>query len=385
MALLDEGKTPEEAEKIGFHGKDLTGWYGLNPHSVVKLEGEKKEAALKKMREEFATFWKVENGELVNDGHGPYATTEEEFGDIEFRIEYKTVAGADSGIYLRGVPQVQIWDKNQVFDPAKPTRRPHLGSGGLFNNTPDTPGRDPLVVADKPFGEWNSFRIVMDWPCLRVWTNGEVVQDLDVETIPELAARLRKGYLGFESLSYPIRFRNLRVAELHSRVAWSSLYEGPADLAKWHVSDGKPQFAALGPVLYSDGVGHMATNENFRDFELQMYVRHALHHNGGVLFRTAGKGSSARHYEIQLHDVEGAHYPTGSLYSVKRGLYPRIQHDQWWLFQLRVKDATCRVRINGETVLEHDRLENLEDGPIELQAHDLGRYTEYKQIQVRRI
>jgi hypothetical protein len=63
--------------------------------------------------------------------HGPYATTDEEFGDIEFLIEYKTVPKADSGIYLRGVPQVQIWDKNQVFDPAKPTRRPHLGSGGL--------------------------------------------------------------------------------------------------------------------------------------------------------------------------------------------------------------------------------------------------------------
>ena len=129
----------------------------------------------------------------------------------------------------------------------------------------------------------------------------------------------------------------------------------------------------------------MATDEKFRDFELQMYVRHALHHNGGVLFRTSGQGSSGRHYEIQLHDVEGAHYPTGSLYSVKRGLYPRIEHDQWWLLRLRVKDATCRVRINGEMVLEHDRPENLDEGPIELQAHDTGRYTEYKQIQMRRI
>ena len=68
-------------------------------------------------------------------------------------------------------------------------------------------------------------------------------------------------------------------------------------------------------MLHSDGVGHMATQEKFRDFELQMYVRHAWHHNGGVLFRTSGQGSRGRHYEIQLHDVEGAHYPTGSLYS----------------------------------------------------------------------
>ena len=49
-------------------------------------------------------------------------------------LEYKTVPKADSGVYLRGTPQVQIWDWNQVYDPKKPTRRPHLGSGGLFNN-----------------------------------------------------------------------------------------------------------------------------------------------------------------------------------------------------------------------------------------------------------
>src|SRR5687768_12346427 len=74
-----------------FNGKDLTGWYGLNPHSVAKLEGEKREAMLKKMRDEFADHWRVESGELVNVGTGPYATTSEEFGDIELLIEYKTV------------------------------------------------------------------------------------------------------------------------------------------------------------------------------------------------------------------------------------------------------------------------------------------------------
>jgi hypothetical protein len=225
----------------------------------------------------------------------------------------------------------------------------------------------------------------MDWPRLRVWTNGEPIHDLDVETVPELRHRLRSGYLGLESLSYPIRFRNLRVRELTSKVAWTPLYDTAPDLAKWHVSDGKPVFEALDGVLHGDGVGHYATNEKFRDFELQMYVRHAWHHNGGVLFRTDGRGSNGRHYEIQLHDVEGAHYPTGSLYSYKRGLYPRIEPGQWWLLQLRVKDNTCLVRINGETVLEYDRLENLEEGPVELQAHDAGRWTEYKRILIRRI
>src|SRR4051812_9540410 len=134
-----------------FNGKDLTGWHGLNPHDGAKLEGEKREANLKKQRDDFPNHWRVEDGELVNAGTGPYATTDQEFGDIELFIDYKTVPHADSGVYLRGPPQVQIWDIPQPSLPEKPDRNPNRGSGGLFNNAPHTPGRDPLVVADKPF------------------------------------------------------------------------------------------------------------------------------------------------------------------------------------------------------------------------------------------
>ena len=44
---------------------------------------------------------------LINDGHGLYLTTKEDYRDFELLVEYKTVPKADSGIYLRGVPQVQ--------------------------------------------------------------------------------------------------------------------------------------------------------------------------------------------------------------------------------------------------------------------------------------
>lgn len=213
-----------------FNGKDLTGWYGLNPHSVVKLEGEKKAEALNKMRDEFAQHWKVENGELVNIGTGPYATTDEEFGDIEFLIEYKTVAGADSGIYMRGTPQIQIWDKNQVFDPAKATRRPHLGSGGLFNNTPDTPGRDPLVVADKAFGEWNSFRIRQIGARTWVWLNEQLVVDGNVmENFWDKTKPLpAKGPIMLQTHGGEIRWRNLQVREISAEEAQKILAEADA-------------------------------------------------------------------------------------------------------------------------------------------------------------
>jgi hypothetical protein len=326
----------------------------------------------------------VHDGDIVvheSAGYPTWLRSARQYENFEFRGEFFVKGWINSGIYLHAPEHGRnMWCgmKVNIFHQVDAKPAPE-SMGSIFPLVP------PLKVNVRNQGEWNTFRIVMDWPRLRVWTNGEPVQDLDVETVPELRHRLRSGYLGLESLSYPIRFRNLRVRELPSKVSWTPLYDAAPDLAKWHVSEGKPVFQALGGVLHSDGVGHFATNEKYRDFELQMYVRHAWHHNGGVLFRTAGEGSRGRHYEIQLHDVEGAHYPTGSLYTFKRASYPHIEPGQWWPLQLRVKDASCMVRINGQTVLEYDRLENLEEGPLELQAHDAGRWTEYKHILIRRI
>ena len=69
---------------------------------------------------------RCEDGELVNDGKGLFLTTDAYHGDFELLVDYKTVPLADSGIYLRGCPQVQIWDsteKAQVRTSAR-TRAP---------------------------------------------------------------------------------------------------------------------------------------------------------------------------------------------------------------------------------------------------------------------
>ena len=152
----------------------------------------------------------------MNDGNGPYATTDEEFGDIEFLIEYKTVPKADSGIYLRGTPQVQIWDSSQTYDEKNPARRPHRGSGGLFNNSPDAPGRDPLVLADKPFGEWNQFRIRQIGDRTWVWLNDKLVVDGAVmENYWDRSQPLpAKGPIMLQTHGGEIRWRNLFVREI---------------------------------------------------------------------------------------------------------------------------------------------------------------------------
>lgn len=220
---------PPKGFRAIFNGKDLSGWYGWDPHKTAKLEGEKLAESLKQQRADFANHWTVENGELVNSGTGPYATTEESFGDYELRLEYKTVVGADSGIYLRGMPQVQIWDSNQVFDPAKPDRRPHLGSGGLFNNTPKTLGRDPIMKVDKPFGQWNSFKIKQigdrTWVTLntRLVVDGAVFENYPDKTQPFPAS----GPLMLQTHGGEIRWRNIFVREIGEAEAKSFLASNP--------------------------------------------------------------------------------------------------------------------------------------------------------------
>jgi len=230
LSALAADPTPPAGFRAIFNGKDLSGWHGLNPHSVAKLEGEKKEANLKQQRAEFPNHWRIENGELVNVGTGPYATTDEEFGDMEFHIEYKTVAHADSGIYLRGIPQVQIWDINQPSLPEKPDRNPNKGSGGLFNNTPKTPGRDPLVVADKPFGEWNRFRIRQIGARTWVWLNDKLVVDgAPLENYPDKAQPLpAKGPIMLQTHGGEIRWRNIFVREIGADEAKRILSEADA-------------------------------------------------------------------------------------------------------------------------------------------------------------
>jgi acetyl esterase/lipase len=210
-----EPKPPQGFQAI-FNGKDLEGWYGLNPHDLAELKGEQKETAAAKMRAEFAKHWRVEKGDLVNDGTGPYATTETEFENYELRLLYKTVAGADSGIYLRGVPQVQIWDSSKPHDDRQPDWHPYFGSGGLFNNTPRTLGRDPLFRADKSFGQWNEF--VIRHVGNRVWVklnNREVVTGVVLENYWDRSQALpTKGPLMLQTHGGEIRWRDIFVREI---------------------------------------------------------------------------------------------------------------------------------------------------------------------------
>ena len=159
--------TPPEGFAALFNGKDLTGWKGLvgNPKSRAAMTPEQLAEAQKKADEQMRAHWKVVDGALEFDGKGQSLCTAKDYGDFEMFVDWKILPHGDSGIYLRGTPQVQIWDLGD---------RPE-GSGGLYNNK-NHPSK-PLKCADKPIGQWNTFRIKMVGDKVTVWLNGELVVD----------------------------------------------------------------------------------------------------------------------------------------------------------------------------------------------------------------
>jgi hypothetical protein len=221
-----------------FNGKDLTGWRGgmtFDHRKLLEMSEADRAAQIAKWTATMTELdaktkkpnWHVEGDELVNEGRGAYATTIKDYGNFELLLEYRTVAGADSGIYLRGVPQVQIWDTNQPDQAKRPDRRPRLGSGGLFNNSVGAPGRDPLVLADKPFGQWNQVRVVMVGSRVSVWLNQKLVVDhaiMENFYDAKLPAAERRpvpplGPIQLQTHGGEIRWRNIFLREIDSTEA----------------------------------------------------------------------------------------------------------------------------------------------------------------------
>jgi hypothetical protein len=203
-------KVPPEGFTALFNGKDLSGWKGLltgayeNPAKRAELAPEE----LKKLQDEADDLvrqtWKVEDGVLVYDGKGRSLCTEKEFGDFELYVDWKITSNGDSGIYLRGCPQVQIWDP--AFW--------KIGSGGLYNNEKNP--KEPAKIADKPIGEWNTFYIKMVGDKVTVKLNGELIVDnVTLENYWERDKPVYPtGQIELQHHNSPLWFKNIFIREL---------------------------------------------------------------------------------------------------------------------------------------------------------------------------
>jgi len=354
---------------------NLDGWYGNNPHQTVKAKDGDTKAAIAAQQEEFQAHWSVDNDELVNDGHGPYATTTKDFGDIEFLIDYKTVAKADSGIYLRGTPQVQIWDYTK--EGGKWGRGADKGSGGLFNNHAQSPAKNPSKLADKPFGEWNHFRIRQLGSRTSVWLNGELVVDNAImenywdRKLPLPAS----GPIHLQTHGGEIRWKNIAVKEFSADEAnallrgddkaagFAPLFNG-RDLNGWkgEVDNYEVRDGAIVCKPGQGGVIHSA--DEYGDFVARLEFKLPPGGNNGLAIRYPGSGNAAYAgmTELQILDNEAEKYAKldkrqyhGSAYGMAPAARGFVRPAGQWNYQeVTVKGSTIKVELNGTVILDTD-------------------------------
>jgi hypothetical protein len=363
-----------------FNGTDLAGWHGwdihekgMSPQALAALSAEERQKKIAAWTEDAKKHWRVENGELVNDGHGAFLTTDKDYGDIELLIEYRTVPKADSGIYLRAGPQVQIWD---FTEEAKFKHGADKGSGGLWNNSAGAAGKDPLVKADKPFGEWNRFRIIQVGERTTVYLNDQlVVEHARMENYWDRKSPLpRTGPILLQTHGGEIRWRNVYVREIppaeantilakHGNDGFTPLFNG-RDLDGWQGATESYEVADGAVVCKPGKGGNLFTKDEFADFVVRLEYKLPPGGNNGLLPRYRGEGDGAYDglCEIQVLDDTHPKYAkldprqfNGSAYGMaaaKRGYLRPV--GEWNFQEVTVKGSTVKVELNGTVILDAD-------------------------------
>ncbi len=368
-------QNPPNGFRALFNGTTLEGWYGNNPHQTVKVPEGEREEAIEAQQESFNEHWSVDKGELVNDGNGPYCTTKDDFGDIEFLVDYKTVPLADSGIYLRGTPQVQIWDTTEEGGKWKISA--DKGSGGLFNNSKGAPGQLPLALMDRPFGEWNRFRILQLGSRTTVHMNGELVVDNAImenywnRRIP-LPAR---GQIHLQTHGGEIRWRNIFVREVSADEAnarlrgddavagFTSIFNG-RDLSGWSGAVENYDVRDGAIVCKPKHGGTLFTDEEYADFVVRLEFKLPPGGNNGLAIRYPGTGNPAYNgmTELQVLDDTAEKYAKldtrqyhGSVYGVAAAHRGYLRPVGEWNYQeVTVQGSTIKVELNGTVILDAD-------------------------------
>ncbi len=413
--------TPPEGFTALFNGKDLSGWYGWgtqDPTDLWKMTPEEQAAYKKKSIDGGLTdakgndkgdhlnaHWKVEDGQLVNDGKGLYLTTDKDYGDFELMVDYKMLPLGDSGIYLRGIPQVQIWDFTEKDEKAVALGKP-FGSGGLWNNK-NPEGKNPLKLMDKPLGEWNSFHIKMIGERATVTFNGEVVvknavlenffanRKAGYQAYGKVAPKAEdakapngwmvdpafaKGPIQLQTHGSEIRWKNVFIREIPADEANQELakrgeegfteYVNGKDLSNWQGAVDSYEVVD-GAITCKPGKGgDLLTKDEFENGIIRVEFKLPKAGNNGIALRTPLGGHSASDgLELQVIDSDG--YNEKQAAAGKPGLKPEQYHGslyhcvgakhgylrpvgEWNFQEIEVEGQKIKVTLNGTKILDVD-------------------------------
>ena len=391
--------TPPDEFKALFNGKNLNGWKGLveNPVARAKMTPEELAAAQARADSVMGAHWSVADGILLFDGNGESICTAKDYDDFEMLVDWKIEKNGDSGIYLRGSPQVQIWD---------PAQWPE-GSGGLYNNQKD-PAK-PLRRADKPVGEWNTFRIRMTGERVAVYLNDVLVVDsVLLENYWDRSISIfPTGQIELQSHNSPLYFRNIFLREIpRSKPLFSgSLFNG-VDLTGWKIVGGKEgTWGVSDGILFTtgDGGGWLSTEREYGNFQLDLDFRLPEGGNSGVFLRSPRQGDPAyTGMEIQILDDYAAQYAKlqpwqycGSIYGVAAPTVRASKRaNEWQHYRIVARGPRVTVTLNDQMIVDADLVAHMDkesshpglkrrSGFIGLQCHGLK--VEYRNITLTQL
>ena len=382
VAAADRPKVGVPATSSGafttlFNGKDFTGWHGvatMDPRKFEAMSAEDKAKALEKGAADLKKHWRVEKGVIINDGQGAYLTTDKNYGDVELKVDFKIGPKGDSGVYLRGTPQVQIWDWTEKSYARMGADK---GSGGLWNNGEGAPGKDPLVLADKPIGEWNSFRILMVGERTTVYLNDKLVvsfarwENFWDRKLPMAA----KGPIQLQTHDHPIEWKNIAVREIsadeankilaaHGAEGYHPIFNGN-NLANW--AGPIENYEVVGGILKCKPHkgGTIYYNHELTDFSARVEFKLPPGGNNGLAIRYPGQGDTAYQGMCELQilddgdkkyagslDPRQAHGSAYGMVAAKKGYLRPI--GEWNFEEVTIKGSKIKVELNGTVILDTD-------------------------------
>ena len=356
-----------------FNGKDLTGWKGLVENPIARSIMKPAELANKqeKADEIMRRDWIVKNGLLVFTGKGyENICSEKMYGDFELYMDWRIDPNTDSGIYLRGSPQVQIWDTAN--------KNAEVGSGGLFNNQKYP--ANPLVVADNPAKEWNSFYIRMEGDKVTVYLNGRLVTDHTIlENYWDRSLPIfEEEAIELQAHTTRVEFRDIYVREMPRPQAYEvskterkdgfvPMFNG-INMTGW-IGNLNDYFANDGMIVCDPtkgGYGNLYTEKEYSDFVMRFEFLLTPAANNGLGIRAPLHGDAAYvGMELQILDDDAEVYKDlhdyqyhGSVYGVipaKRGYLKPV--GEWNCQEVIAKGNRITITLNGTVILDGDLAE----------------------------
>jgi hypothetical protein len=374
-----ENNRPPAGFTALFNGRDLSGWFGLghfDPRKWQEMSDDERQQMREANQKDLESHWRVEDGVVINDGQGAYLSSEKNFGDMELWIDFKIVPKGDSGIYLRGTPQVQIWDFTEEGGYWR--LGADKGSGGLWNNSAGAAGKDPLVLADNPIGDWNRFHILQVGDRTTVWLNDKLIVDrAPLENYFDRARPLyASGPIQLQTHGGEIQWRNIFVREIAAEEAntllrggddqalgFTSIFNGQ-DLEGWAGATENYEVRNGAVVCKPGKGGTLYTKEQYDDFVARLEFKLPPGGNNGLAIRYPGEGDPAYTgmCELQVLDSEHPKYQNldprqthGSAYGMVAAHRGYLRPAGEWNYQqVTIKGSTIKVELNGYTILNAD-------------------------------